>query len=104
MQTVKQKVEKERVNFCEKEMASIKEEVFKKINFHRAEHARFSNAVKAKNEEIIGLFEDIKNLRIDQENISKQMKAKKRRTQEVVETNHATKIAADKQKIEALRT
>ena len=104
MQTVKEKVEKERVNYCEKELMSIKEEVFKKITFHRAELALLSGTLKTQNEEIIGLFEDIKDQRIAQENISNQMRAKKRKSQEVPENNHAAKIAADKQRIEALRT
>lgn len=104
VQTVKEKVEKERVNFCERELMSIKEEVFKKVTFHRTELALLSSTLKAKNEEIIGLFEDIKNQRIAQENINNQMKAKRRKVQEVTENNHAAKIAADKRRIEALRT
>lgn len=81
VQAVKQKVEKERVNFCEKELASIKEEVFRKIAFYRTELALLSGILKAKNEEILGLFEDIKNQRIAQENINNQMNAKKWKVQ-----------------------
>ncbi len=79
MELVREKVEKERLNVCEREIDSIKEQVVRKRMSNKEQITKAEGRIQAKNREINGLFEEIKHHRITQENAINLMKAKKRR-------------------------
>lgn len=104
MELVREKVEKERLNVCERELQAIKEQVLRKRASNNGQITKAEAKIQTRHREIHALFEEIKHERIAQENAANLMKAKKRRAQEAAESNNPERISKIKERIEAIRS
>lgn len=99
MDLVSGKVEKERLNVCQRELQAIKEQILKRRAANNDQIAKINAKVQANHREIHALFEEIKLERITQENVATLMRAKKRRMQEMAEDKSPEKISKIKDRI-----
>jgi hypothetical protein len=82
MELVSGKVEKERLNICQRELMSIKEQVVKRRDINRGRISSLQAVIHSHHQTIHALFEQIKLDRINHEQAQTLLRNKKRRQAE----------------------